>query len=92
MTNPQRRNKMLLYNALFIIICVGLFIFLWNAPPETTARMPPDEIHAPFYKMERKTAEQKCDTCHNPEGVAPLPPEHPPTYRCLFCHKKEQLN
>jgi hypothetical protein len=90
MTLPQGKNSKYLLHAAFIVICVGLFLFLWNAPPETTARMPHDEIHSPFYDMERKVAEQKCDSCHNPEGVAPLPAEHPPTYRCLFCHKKEK--
>jgi hypothetical protein len=40
--------------------------------------------------MEKKAAEKFCEECHNPEGEAgPLPKDHPPKYRCLFCHKKD---
>jgi hypothetical protein len=41
-------------------------------------------------KMDKKEAEKFCEECHSPEGVAPLPEDHPPKYRCLFCHKREQ--
>jgi hypothetical protein len=40
--------------------------------------------------MDKKAAEKFCEECHNPEGVAPLPENHPPKYRCLFCHKRDQ--
>jgi hypothetical protein len=83
----KKRNY--LFHAAFIVFCVSIFLFLWNAPPETTAKMPRDENHIPFYDLDRKVAEQKCDSCHQPEGISPLPVEHPPTFRCLFCHKKE---
>jgi hypothetical protein len=82
-------KKTYFFHAAFIIVCVSIFLFLWNAPPETTAKMPRDEIHIPFYDIERQAAEQKCDSCHGAEGLAPLSPEHPAPYRCLFCHKKE---
>jgi hypothetical protein len=87
---PKGRKNVLLYNLLFITFCGGLFLFLWYAPKETTARLPHDEIHARFHKMAgKKEAEKFCGECHNPAGVAPLPAGHPPKYRCLFCHKKD---
>jgi hypothetical protein len=41
-------------------------------------------------QMKKKEAEKQCDQCHSSEGVAPLPDDHPPKYRCLFCHKRTQ--
>lgn len=90
MTKPKySKKKTLILNILFIASCLGIFLFLWNAPPETTAKLPYDQNHQQFYDMPRKEAEQHCMACHNPEGVKPLSEAHPPTYRCLFCHKKE---
>lgn len=86
----KKRKNILLYNLLFVGVCAGLFIFLWNAPEETTKHLPNDEVHAKFLKMDKKAAEKFCDECHSPEGEAPLPKEHPPKYRCLFCHKRDQ--
>ena len=82
------KNKTLIYNILFVVVIGGLFLFLWNAPEETTKRLPEDEIHAKFQPMEKKAAEKFCEECHNPQGDAPLPKDHPPKYRCIFCHKK----
>ena len=39
-----------------------------------------------FFKPDRKEAEKLCEPCHDQRGVK-LPPNHPPKYRCLFCHK-----
>ncbi|OGR06269.1 MAG: hypothetical protein A2511_16350 [Deltaproteobacteria bacterium RIFOXYD12_FULL_50_9] len=75
-------------NGLFLILCGGVFMFLWNAPPETTHKLPRDENHLKYFSMDKKEAEKECETCHNPQGKAPLPQNHPPKYRCLFCHKK----
>ncbi len=83
-----KKNKAFFYNILFVVFGVGLVLFLWNAPPETTAKLPHDENHEKFHAMEKKEAEKECESCHNPEGIAPLPEDHPPKYRCLFCHKK----
>jgi hypothetical protein len=83
------RKNILIYNLIFIVVCSGLFIFLWNAPEETTTYLPKDEDHAKFLKMDKKEAEKFCEECHNPDGVSPLPENHPPKYRCLFCHKRE---
>lgn len=82
------KNKTLIYNILFAVVCGGIFLLLLNAPKETTARLPLDDIHLKFQSMEKKTAEKFCEACHNPDGPAPLPKGHPPKYRCLFCHKK----
>ena len=85
-----KRRNILIYNLIFIVICGGLFMFLWNAPEETTTYLPNNDDHAKFMKMDKKEAEKFCDECHSPDGVAPLPEDHPPKYRCLFCHKREQ--
>ncbi len=89
MPELTKSKKSIIFNVLFLLICGGIFLFLWNAPPETTAKLPDDQDHAPFFKMEKKEAEKNCEQCHNPEGVAPLPEDHPPKYRCLFCHKRQ---
>ncbi|MDH4320120.1 MAG: hypothetical protein OEV73_01335 [Desulfobulbaceae bacterium] len=87
MTPSMSTRKSTLHTALFLIVCGGIFLFLWNAPPETTVRLPQDADHAKYYPMDKKEAEKECQNCHNPEGAA-LPKDHPPKYRCLFCHKK----
>jgi hypothetical protein len=83
-------KKIWLYNGLFVIGCAAIFLFLWNAPEETTAMLPKDENHARFLTMDKKEAEKLCEECHNPNGEAPLAKDHPPKYRCLFCHKRPQ--
>lgn len=64
--------------------------FLWAAPDETTRRIPDDETHHRFFSMVetdgKKAAEQFCEECHNENGV-PFSENHPPKFRCLFCHK-----
>jgi hypothetical protein len=27
--------------------------------------------------------------CHDQNKEVPLPPKHPPKFRCLFCHKRK---
>ena len=58
-----------------------------------TARVPYDDNHARFYRIVpeegKKAAEKFCGECHNEEGV-PFPANHPPKFRCLFCHKLEE--
>jgi len=90
MPPPLNNKKVLFYNGLFLLICGGIFLFLWNAPPETTAKLHRDEYHQKFFSMDKKEAEKECQSCHNPQGDKPLPPDHPPKYRCLFCHKKDK--
>jgi len=83
------KKNILLYNIIFVFACVGLFLFLWNAPPETTKHLPDNEDHARFMDMGKKEAEKFCNDCHGPGKIAPLSEEHPPKYRCLFCHKRD---
>ena len=93
MNSDEQKSKpknILLYNLIFIVVCGGLFLFLYKAPEETTKHLPNDDNHAAFMKMDKKEAEKFCETCHSPEGEAPLPEDHPPKYRCLFCHKRDQ--
>ncbi|MBW2485282.1 MAG: hypothetical protein JRF05_07985 [Deltaproteobacteria bacterium] len=89
-SKPAKRKNILIYNLIFIVICAGLFMFLWNAPEETTKHLPNDDDHSRFMKMDKKEAEKFCEECHSPDGVSPLPQDHPPKYRCLFCHKRDQ--
>lgn len=87
---PRKSKKTIwLLNIIFALACVAIFLFLLRAPKETTAFLPQDEIHAPFYLIKsKKEAEQSCLDCHGPTGDAPLEEGHPPKYRCLFCHKR----
>ncbi|MEW6218192.1 MAG: hypothetical protein AB1634_01475 [Thermodesulfobacteriota bacterium] len=88
MAQLPSRSRTVFMNLAFVAVCGGIFLFLYNAPPETTAKLPFDDDHARFYPMDKKAAERECEACHRPDGSAPLPPDHPPKYRCLFCHKK----
>mgnify|MGYP000002785977 CR=1 FL=1 len=89
--NPDpKKNTTRLLNILFLAGCAAILAFLLMAPPETTKKLPQDEIHLQFYPLDKKEAEKHCASCHAPEGQAPLPEGHPPKYRCLFCHKKYQ--
>lgn len=79
-----------LINAAFMAFCVGILVFLFNAPKETTSPLPHDEVHQPFFVIaSKKEAERSCLTCHDQDKKAPLPENHPPKYRCLFCHKRK---
>jgi len=75
---------------ILIVIAILILAFLWQAPPESTSRVPHDDIHEKFHEIAKrdgkKAAERFCEECHNADGV-PFPPEHPPKARCLFCHK-----
>ncbi|MCW5203876.1 hypothetical protein VU11_06060 [Desulfobulbus sp. US2] len=84
----EKKKNLLVYHVFFILICGGLFYFLWSAPPETTPRMPRDKNHEQFMDMDRKQAEGFCLECHGAEKIKPLSEKHPQPYRCLFCHKR----
>ena len=85
----KKPKKTIFYNIIFLVVCGGLFLFLWNAPPETTAFLPHDDNHERFMTMKKKAAEKFCGECHGTEVGNPLPDDHPPKYRCLFCHKRD---
>lgn len=84
------KRKTLILNILFLAGCTAILFFLLKAPPETTTRLPQDDIHQKFHALEKKMAEKDCESCHFPEGPSPLPADHPPKYRCLFCHKQDK--
>ncbi len=73
-----------------LVGAVAIIVFLSMAPEETTQPVPKDEIHQKFYTIVKtdgkKAAEKFCGDCHNAEGV-PFSEDHPPKFRCLFCHK-----
>jgi hypothetical protein len=84
-----KKTRSLLVNLAFILTCGAILVFLFNAPKETTKKLPKDPIHNRFQEMGKKEAEKFCTECHSPKGAYPLPEGHPPKYRCLFCHKKQ---
>ena len=84
-------KKKSLINATFVLVCLSLLVFLYLAPEETTTRLPLDDTHRVFHQIaSKKEADKLCVTCHAEDRQAPLPEEHPPPYRCLFCHKRNQ--
>lgn len=88
-TKKKNSMKVLVINALFIALCAGILVFLFNAPEETTSPLPHDDTHNKFHQIKgKKEAEKSCLDCHDQDKEAPLPSEHPPKYRCLFCHKR----
>ena len=78
---------------LLIVIAIVILAFLWQAPPESTSRVPYDDDHQRFHDIVKsdgkKAAEKFCEDCHN-ETDLPFPEGHPSKYRCLFCHKLSQ--
>jgi hypothetical protein len=75
---------------LFIAVAGLVVLFFLAAPPESTLRIPNDEEHKEFSDMlkkeGKKAVEKFCKECHSDE-MMPLSKDHPPKYRCLFCHK-----
>lgn len=82
-------KKTTLLNILFLFAAAIILLVLSIAPEETTSHLPKDEIHLKFFPMKKKEAEKYCIDCHAPDKASPLPEDHPPKYRCLFCHKRE---
>jgi len=75
----------------FIALIPLVLLCLWLLTTEqTTLRIPRDDTHSGSlhaYRTDgKKAAEHVCRTCHAEEAV-PLSAEHPPGYRCMFCHK-----
>ncbi len=89
-TRKKNTRKQVL-SATFIIFCLSLLLFLYVAPEETTTPLPQDDLHSEFHLIKsKKEADKRCVECHNENGSAPLPEEHPAPYRCLFCHKRNR--
>jgi hypothetical protein len=76
---------------LFIVLIPTVVLCLWLLTTEqTTVRIPADETHhealQAFRDDGKKAAEKVCRTCHAADRQ-PLSKNHPPGYRCMFCHK-----
>lgn len=84
----RKKRKIWLLNLLFLLAGAGILFLLWLAPPASTPAMPKDEHHAPYQTGSKRAAEKHCQECHGPEMSNPLPKQHPPPYRCLFCHRR----
>ncbi len=77
-------------NIIFVLVSVAILLFLYMAPEKTTSSLPKDDIHLKFYEIEgKKEAEKFCLDCHDSNKEFSLPQDHPPKYRCLFCHKRD---
>lgn len=87
-TQTPKQRKTWLWNLLFLLLGSAVLGLLWLAPPIATPYMPRDEHHAPYFDIPKKEAEKHCFECHGPEMSNPLPNNHPPPYRCLFCHRR----
>ncbi len=75
----------------FIMLIPAVVLCLWLLTTEqTTLRIPADETHSEalqaFRDDGKKAAEKVCRTCHAADRQ-PLSEQHPPGYRCMFCHK-----
>lgn len=82
-------RKKVTLNLAFVAICGALLFFLYLAPEESTSPLPRDDTHAEFHKIaSKKEADKHCVSCHGENTDLPLPADHPPPYRCLFCHKR----
>ena len=75
-------DKKKLFNWGFLIASILILIILLSAPKATTPPLPKTDNHKKFFNMSKKEAEKFCEDCHKN-----LPKNHPPKYRCLFCHK-----
>jgi hypothetical protein len=80
-------------DVLFILLVPAVVLCLWLlTTKQTTVRIPVDETHQEAlgaYRAEgKKAAEKVCRTCHTDDQI-PLSENHPPKYRCMFCHKPE---
>ncbi|PIE72888.1 MAG: hypothetical protein CSA20_05305 [Deltaproteobacteria bacterium] len=85
----SKKKKFWLQNTLFLLTLLAILLFLLRAPEETTPFLPHDPVHEPFHQIKSKRqAEKGCNVCHSPTGESPLGENHPPKYRCLFCHKR----
>ncbi len=75
---------------LFLGVGIIIIIFFSLAPPESTVHVPGDAIHKTAVitakDKGKKAAEKLCKDCHNQKNME-LSENHPPKYRCLFCHK-----
>jgi len=85
-----KKFKIWLPHIIFACFSLALVLFLLNAPEETTSPLPRDDIHIEFHKIKKKKeAEKFCLKCHDDGKENQLPQDHPPKYRCLFCHKRQ---
>ncbi|MBM9602798.1 hypothetical protein [Desulfopila inferna] len=86
----MKKSIVTILNVAFVLTSAALLIFLLKAPEETTAKLPKDDNHLRLFSIEsKKEAEKFCTECHSSGKEAPLPENHPPEYRCLFCHKRD---
>jgi hypothetical protein len=76
-----------------LIVLAAVLVFLlilWAAPDEDFIYVPYDDSHEECITILRaegkKATEKYCEECHSPDTL-PLSENHPPKYRCLFCHK-----
>ncbi len=87
--------KLVAKDLLFLVfVAAVLVVVILISGKETTKKVPFDATHRATYAVlektgSRKEAERGCENCHNAR-MNPLPANHPPKDRCLFCHKMEK--
>ncbi len=87
--------KLVTKDLLFVVFAAAvLAVVILVSGKETTKKVPHDAAHRATYEVleksgSRREAERGCERCHN-EKMNPLPANHPPKDRCLFCHKMER--
>ena len=82
----MKRADVIVLAAVLVVLLI-----LWAAPDEDFIYVPYDDSHEECVTVLRtegkRAADKYCEECHNPDDL-PLSEEHPPKYRCLFCHKR----
>jgi cytochrome c553 len=87
--SKSKKKSTLLANIAFLVMSAAILTFLLKAPEKTTTSLPHNDDHNRFFGMKKKAAGKLCVECHAPDAIVPLPADHPPKYRCLFCHRRD---
>ncbi|MGC3976069.1 MAG: hypothetical protein QM771_17040 [Nitrospira sp.] len=74
------RKVDLIFVVLALLVVGG--VALLPSPRDRNPRVPANSTHRAI------TEESQCTTCHAPQGVRPLPAQHPKRQDCLHCHAR----
>ena len=84
----RKKRKIWLLNLLFLLVGAGILFLLWLAPPASTPVIAIVVEVCRLLSGSSCAAELECLARDGPEMSNPLPKQHPPPYRCLFCHRR----
>ena len=74
------RKVDLIFVGLALLVVGG--VALLPSPRDRNPKVPTNSVHQAI------TVESQCTTCHAPQGVRPLPAQHPKRQDCLHCHAR----